>query len=208
MASGNSQIVLPKTALISVAKKAGSVEFARFLAERGTRIISTGGTAQAIREAGIEVLDVSDHTGFPEMFDGRVKTLHPKVHGGLLYRRGVKEDLEDAALHGINAIDLLVVNFYDFAAEIAKGNVTREQAVEKIDVGGPAMVRAAAKNYVDVAVVPSFALYEAMMREIAEYGGTSLETREQLMVQVFKITSDYDNQIYRYFAHEFGFTGM
>src|SRR5574337_698134 len=134
-------------ALISVSDKRGAVDFARALAELGVNILSTGGSAKMLREAGVAVTEVSDYTGFPEMLDGRVKTLHPKVHGGILARRDLPEHMQTIAAHGIGPIDLVVVNLYPFAATVAREGCTLEDAIENIDIGGPTMVRAAAKNH-------------------------------------------------------------
>ena len=151
-------------ALLSVSDKTGLVEFAQALHKRGIAILSTGGTASALEKAGVPVTQVSAHTGFPEIMDGRVKTLHPKIHGGLLGRRGVDEEV--MRQHGIGAIDLVVVNLYPFAATIAKPDCTYEDAIENIDIGGPAMVRAAAKNHDRVAIVVSPSDYGAVLEEL------------------------------------------
>ncbi|MFA6521873.1 MAG: bifunctional phosphoribosylaminoimidazolecarboxamide formyltransferase/IMP cyclohydrolase, partial [Candidatus Gracilibacteria bacterium] len=142
-----------KTALISVSDKTGIVEFAKKLSKKGIEIISTGGTAKALREAGIEVTDVSVYTGFPEIMDGRVKTLHPKIYGGILARRDKQEHLMQAKAHKIDMIDLIVVNLYPFTQTIEKEGVTQEEAIEQIDIGGPTVLRAAAKNFASVTVV-------------------------------------------------------
>src|SRR5258706_8113876 len=156
-------------ALLSVSDKQGLVELARGLAARGVELLSTGGTAQALRNAGIAVREVSAYTGFPEIMAGRVKTLHPRIHGGLLGRRGIDEAV--MAEHGIEPIDLLVVNLYPFAATIARPDCSFDEAVENIDVGGPAMLRAAAKNHADVTVVVDPADYPAVLAELAANGG-------------------------------------
>src|SRR5919202_1098045 len=153
-------------ALISVSDKTGIVEFARELRRFGVEIISTGGTAKALREAGIEVRDISDITGFPEMMDGRVKTLHPRIHGGLLALRDNEEHMAAAREHGIGLIDLVVVNLYPFEETVARQGVTLEEAVEQIDIGGPAMIRSAAKNHRDVTVVVSLEDYEPVVEEL------------------------------------------
>src|SRR3954464_6744496 len=140
-------------AVLSVFDKTGLVPFAQTLAKAGVELISTGGTAKALREAGLEVKDLSEHTGFPEMLDGRVKTLHPKVHGGLLYIRGNASHEKQAQEHGILPIDIVVVNLYPFESTIAKKGCTREEAIEQIDIGGPSMLRSAAKNHASVTVV-------------------------------------------------------
>ena len=149
-------------ALISVSDKQGLVEFARFLADRGVEILSTGGTAKALREAGVVVIEVSDHTGFPEIMDGRVKTLHPTIHGGILARRTDKSHVDALAKHGISPIDLVVVNLYPFEATVAKG-ADYETAVENIDIGGPSLIRGAAKNHAFVTVVVDPADYQTVM---------------------------------------------
>ena len=140
-------------ALLSVSDKAGLVEFAKFLAGKGVELISTGGTCKALRDAGVKVIELSDYTGFPEMMDGRVKTLHPKVHGGLLQRRDLATHREQAAQHKIPTIDLVVVNLYPFEQTVARSDCTTEQAIENIDIGGPSMLRSAAKNHEAVTVV-------------------------------------------------------
>jgi phosphoribosylaminoimidazolecarboxamide formyltransferase/IMP cyclohydrolase len=142
-----------KRALISVSDKRGIVDFAKELSQMEVEILSTGGTAKALRDAGIAVVEVSDYTGFPEMLEGRLKTLHPKIHGGLLARRSNAKDMEDIQKHNITPIDMVVVNLYPFEETISKPNVTFEDAIENIDIGGPTMLRAASKNFQDVAVV-------------------------------------------------------
>nr|WP_153039417.1 hypothetical protein [Vibrio parahaemolyticus] len=153
-----------RRALISVSDKTGIVEFAQALAERGVDILSTGGTARLLAEQGIAVTEVSDYTGFPEMMDGRVKTLHPKVHGGVLGRRGQDDDV--MAKHGINPIDMVVVNLYPFAETVAKDGCTLADAVENIDIGGPTMVRSAAKNHKDVTIVVNASDYDRVIAEM------------------------------------------
>ena len=142
-----------KRALISVSNKKGVVEFAKALHAMGIEILSTGGTAKSLRDAGVPVKDVSEHTGSPEMLDGRVKTLHPRIHGGLLSRRDNPKDMEEIKKHGIDTIDMVVVNLYPFEETIAKSGVTFDEAIENIDIGGPAMLRSASKNFKDVAVI-------------------------------------------------------
>src|SRR5215813_12925882 len=159
-------------ALLSVSDKAGLVDFARALAGHGVQLISTGGTRKVLADAGLAVTDVSEVTGFPEMMDGRVKTLHPKVHGGLLAIRDNKEHAAAMAAHGIQPIDLLVVNLYPFEDTVAKG-ADYDTCVENIDIGGPAMIRAAAKNHADVAVVVEAADYGRVLDEIAQHKGTT-----------------------------------
>src|SRR5919109_4048682 len=153
-------------ALISVSDKTGIVEFSRELAQYGVEILSTGGTAKLLREAGLAVKDVSEFTGFPEMLDGRVKTLHPKVHGGLLGMRSNPEHVATMRAHGIEPIDMVVVNLYPFEATVAKPGCTLEEAIENIDIGGPAMVRAAAKNYAHVGIVVDPADYPRLLEEL------------------------------------------
>lgn len=186
-----------KLALLSVSDKTGLVEFARALHERGVSMLSTGGTATALEKAGVPVKQVSAHTGFPEIMDGRVKTLHPKIHGGLLGRRGVDEQVMQQ--HGIDAIDLVVVNLYPFAATIAKPNCTYEDAIENIDIGGPAMVRAAAKNHDRVAIVVDPNDYATVLEELADNGGTvTLETRKRLAAKAYAHTAAYDAMVASY----------
>ena len=152
-----------KQALISVSDKRGVLEFAQGLAAQGVNLLSTGGTAKMLREAGLTVTEIGDYTGFPEMLDGRVKTLHPKVHGGILARRDLPEHMATIEAHGIPMIDLVCVNLYPFAATIAKAGVTLEDAIENIDIGGPAMVRSSAKNYAGVAIVTDPAAYQPLL---------------------------------------------
>ncbi len=183
-------------ALISVSDKTGVVDFARALKTFDVEIISTGGTAKTLRDAGIEVRDVSDVTGFPEMMDGRVKTLHPRIHGALL---GIRDDPEHQAAmkdNGIEPIDLVVVNLYPFEQTVLEGGVTLEEAVEQIDIGGPAMIRSAAKNWTDVAVIVSGDYYQAIIVEIKQHGGSlSRTTRLKLARQAFARTASYDMMI-------------
>ncbi len=186
------------TALISVTDKSGIVEFARSLEGLGIEILSTGGTARTIRDGGIRVLDISEYTGFPEMMDGRVKTLHPKVHGGLLGRRDNQQDIKMMRLQGIKHIDLLVVNLYQFEQAVGKEGCTLEEAVENIDIGGPAMLRSAAKNFEHVTVVVDPSDYPKVLREITESGETALKTRFELAKKVFNHTWRYDRAISHY----------
>lgn len=186
------------TAIISVTDKSGIVEFARSLDRLGVEILSTGGTARTMRDGGIKVLDVSEYTGFPEMMDGRVKTLHPKVHGGLLGRRDNQQDIQMMKTHGIKNIDLVVVNLYQFELTVAKEGCTLEEAVENIDIGGPAMLRSSAKNFKHVTVIVDPLDYSKVLKEITESGGTTLRTRFELAKKVFKITSQYDGAISDY----------
>jgi phosphoribosylaminoimidazolecarboxamide formyltransferase / IMP cyclohydrolase len=183
-------------ALVSVSDKTGLIEFANELHRLGVEIISTGGTARSLKEAGVPVIEIGEFTGFPEMLDGRVKTLHPKVHGGLLYIRGNADHEKQAAAHGIKPIDLVVVNLYPFEKTVAKPDVTLHEAIENIDIGGPSMLRSAAKNHASVTVVVDPADYSEVLREIREHGGgTSEEFRAKLAVKVFETTSRYDGAI-------------
>ncbi len=186
-------------ALISVSDKTGIVDFARQLKDFGVEIISTGGTAKALREAGIQVRDVSDVTGFPEMMDGRVKTLHPKIHGGLL---GIRDNPEHQAAmreHGIEPIDLVVINLYPFEETVTREGVTLEEAVEQIDIGGPSMIRSAAKNFRDVAVVALPYFYAEIVKELAENQcALALSTRMRLSAEAFHRTAEYDRTIFGY----------
>lgn len=186
------------TALISVTNKSGIVEFARSLERLGVEILSTGGTARTMRDGGIKVLDVSEYTGFPEMMDGRVKTLHPKVHGGLLGRRDNDQDIQMMKTHGIKNIDLVVVNLYQFELTVAKEGCTLEEALENIDIGGPAMLRSSAKNFKHVTVIVDPSDYSKVLKEITESGGTTLKTRFELAKKVFKLTWQYDRAISDY----------
>ncbi len=188
-----------RRALISVSDKTGIVEFAQALAERGVDILSTGGTARLLAEQGIAVTEVSDYTGFPEMMDGRVKTLHPKVHGGVLGRRG--QDDEVMEKHGINPIDMVIVNLYPFAETVAKDGCTLEDAVENIDIGGPTMVRSAAKNHKDVTIVVNASDYDRVIAEMdANDKSLTLETRFDLAIAAFEHTASYDGMIANYFG--------
>lgn len=191
-------------ALISVFDKTGLIPLAQALVSAGVEIISTGGTAKALRDQGIIVSDLSAYTGFPEMLDGRVKTLHPKIHGGLLFRRGNAEHEAAARKHEIKPIDLVVVNLYPFAQTIAKPGVTVEEAIENIDIGGPAMLRSAAKNHESVTVVIDPCDYAAVADEIIAKGQTSPEMRRRLAGKVFARTAIYDGEIARYFSATFG----
>jgi phosphoribosylaminoimidazolecarboxamide formyltransferase/IMP cyclohydrolase len=183
---------MSKRALLSVSDKTGLIDLARNLVAAGYTLISTGGTATALRSAGLKVSDISDITGFPEMLDGRVKTLHPKVHGGLLFLRDNDEHRRQAEAYGIEPIDLVVVNLYPFEQTISQPDVTLEHAIENIDIGGPSMLRSAAKNYRSVTVVTDPADYEVVAGEIILQGDTSLSTRERLAAKVFRTTGYYD----------------
>jgi phosphoribosylaminoimidazolecarboxamide formyltransferase/IMP cyclohydrolase len=185
-------------ALVSVSDKTGVAEFARALSALGVEILSTGGTAKLLEKEGVRVTEVSAHTGFPEMLDGRVKTLHPKIHGGILARRESREHLAQIQKAGIAPIDLVVVNLYPFEATVADPDCTLENAVENIDIGGPAMLRAAAKNYAGVAVVVDPADYAAVLAEIGATGGVADGTRFSLAKKVFAHTAGYDGAIANY----------
>jgi phosphoribosylaminoimidazolecarboxamide formyltransferase / IMP cyclohydrolase len=188
-----------RRALISVHDKTGIVELARALAGLGVEILSTGGTAKLIRETGVRVMDVSEATGFPEMLDGRVKTLHPKIHGGILARRDVPEHLAALDTHGIAPIDLVVSALYPFEQTVARPGVTRDEAIEQIDVGGPTMIRAAAKNHASVAVVTAPSQYGAVLEELRASGGSlSDATRFRLAQDAFRRTAQYDAAIAAY----------
>ena len=185
-------------ALFSVSDKTGLPEFARRVAKAGGQLVSTGGTAKALREAGLKVRDVSEVTGFPEMMEGRVKTMHPRVTGGILARRHVAADLASASAHEIPLLDLVVVNLYPFEQTVAKG-APHEDVLENIDIGGPTLIRSAAKNYRDVTVVTSPAQYDVVAREIEEKGETTMETRQRLAADAFAHTARYDAIINQYF---------
>ncbi|HEX5890280.1 MAG TPA: bifunctional phosphoribosylaminoimidazolecarboxamide formyltransferase/IMP cyclohydrolase, partial [Pyrinomonadaceae bacterium] len=194
---------LIKRALISVSDKTGIIDFARELKQFNVEIISTGGTAKALRDAGIDVRDISDVTGFPEMMDGRVKTLHPRVHGGLLALRDNAEHVAAMEQHGIEPIDLVVVNLYPFAETISRDGVTREEAIEQIDIGGPAMIRSAAKNATSVAVVVDPTQYSQLIHELHEKGGSlSIPTLQRLAAEAFQHTAKYDSVVSSYLANE------
>jgi phosphoribosylaminoimidazolecarboxamide formyltransferase/IMP cyclohydrolase len=190
-------------ALMSVTDKSGLLEFAQFLAGHRVEILSTGGTARMLRDGGVAVVEVSDYTGFPEMLDGRVKTLHPKIHGGILGRRDLASHQDQMARQGIQPIDMVVVNLYQFEQAIAKPGCTLEDAIENIDIGGPTLLRAAAKNYQAVTVVVDPADYPRLMQEMKlNKGATNLATRFNLAAKVFKLTHEYDGAIYRYLAEK------
>ncbi len=186
-------------AVISVTDKSGIVDFAKSLQRHSVEILSTGGTARTMREGGVAVKDISEYTGFPEMLDGRVKTLHPKVHGGLLGMRDNPEHVRMMEAHGIQPIGLVVVNLYQFEKTVAGEGVTLAEAIENIDIGGPSMLRSAAKNFRDVTVVVDPSDYETVLHEMAaNNGATTLETRFRLARKVFALTSAYDGAISRY----------
>ena len=186
-------------AIISLSDKTGISEFAQSLQGFGVEILSTGGTAKALREKGLKIMDVSEYTGFPEMLDGRVKTLHPKIHGGLL---GIRDNPAHAAKmkeHGIRPIDMVVVNLYPFEATVAKSSCTLEEAIENIDIGGPSMLRAAAKNYPYVTVIVDPADYPPVLEEMKKSGGSvGKETNFRLAKKIFQLTARYDRAISEY----------
>ena len=187
-------------ALISVTDKTGIVEFAKELELLGIEIISTGGTARVLREGGVKVIDISELTGFPEILEGRVKTLHPKVHGGILFKREKEDHIETIKKHNIKPIDLIVVNLYAFEKVVEKGT-DLDTAIENIDIGGPTLIRAGAKNFKYVTVVIDPNDYSKILEEIKKYGNTTLQTRFELAKKVFKLTSSYDQIIYNYFSN-------
>ncbi|MHB0958379.1 MAG: bifunctional phosphoribosylaminoimidazolecarboxamide formyltransferase/IMP cyclohydrolase [Pirellulaceae bacterium] len=189
-----------KRALISVSDKQGLVEFARALTTAGTAIYSTGGTARVLQEAGLRVQEVSAYTGFPEMMDGRLKTLHPKIFGGILGRRDRDDDMASLSEHGIVPFELVVVNLYPFEATIRRADVTLEEALEQIDIGGPSLVRAAAKNHAFVTIATDPTQYPAILAEIGQQGATSLALRRKLAGEAFAHTASYDRTIADYFA--------
>ena len=198
-------IVAIRRALISVSDKSGLLDFARVLAAAGVEILSTGGSAKALRDASIPVVEVSDHTGFPEILDGRVKTLVPQIHGGILARRDLPEHLAQMAAHGIAPIDLVVSNLYPFEATLARGGDFAD-CIENIDIGGPALTRAAAKNHDFVAIVTEPSQYAAVMAELAALGGTSLALRRRLAAAAYARTAAYDAAIATWFAGQNGET--
>src|SRR5688572_12519853 len=190
-------------ALLSVSDKSGLIVFARALVGANVELISTGGTAKAIRDAGLPVKDISAHTGFPEMMDGRVKTLHPKIHGGLLYIRGNAAHEVAAREYNIAPIDLVVVNLYPFEQTVAKPNVALHEAIENIDIGGPSMLRSAAKNHESVTVMVDPADYAKVAEQIKGTGETTLALRRKLAAKVFFSTSSYDAAIFMHLDREF-----
>jgi phosphoribosylaminoimidazolecarboxamide formyltransferase / IMP cyclohydrolase len=188
-------------AVISLSDKTGIVQFAKDVQSFGVEILSTGGTAKALRESGLKIMDVSEYTGFPEMLDGRVKTLHPKIHGGLLGIRDNPEHVKKMKEHGIIPIDMVVVNLYPFEATVAKPSCTLEEAIENIDIGGPSMLRAAAKNYSYVTVIVDPEDYKHVLEEMRRSGGSvSKETNFRLAKKVYQLTSKYDKAISEYLA--------
>ena len=189
-----------KRALISVSGKSGIIEFAQQLANFNVEILSTGGTAKLLKENNIPVIEVSDYTNYPEMMAGRVKTLNPKIHGGILARRGIDEGV--MAENDINPIDLVVVNLYPFQETIAKADCTLDDAIENIDIGGPAMLRSSAKNHASVTVIVDSSDYQKVLDEIKENGDTTLDTRKKLALKTFEHTAQYDGAIANYLGHE------
>lgn len=200
MDSNENDVRKVKRALISVSDKTDLIPLAKALADHGTEILSTGGTAKKIQEAGIPVTEVSDYTGFPEMMDGRVKTLHPKIHGGLLMRRG--EDDEIAAANDIKPIDMVVINLYPFKETISKEGVTEAEAIEQIDIGGPGMLRSAAKNHKYVVPVTAIRDYTLIIEELEKFGGVCGKTRRKLAITVFDKTANYDRAIADYLMYK------
>jgi phosphoribosylaminoimidazolecarboxamide formyltransferase/IMP cyclohydrolase len=184
-----------KRALISLTDKSGIEAFAASLAQLGVEILSTGGTATRLRDAGVAVTDVSAFTGFPEMLDGRVKTLHPKVHGGILHQRGNPAHVSQCESHGLLPIDLVAVNLYAFEKTVSAPGCRLEDAIENIDIGGPTLLRASAKNFQDVTVIVDPADYGLVLEEIKVTGNTSLKTRFRLACKVFELTASYDRAI-------------
>jgi len=194
-----------RRALVSTSDKTGIVEFAKGLAAFGVEMLSTGGTAQQLADAGVPVRPVSDYTGWPEMLDGRVRTLHPKIHGGLLALRDNPDHAQQMQQHGIEPIDMVVVNLYPFEQTVANPDVTLEDAIENIDIGGPSMLRSAAKNYRSVAVICNPARYEAVLAEMREQDGSLTdETRASLALEAFRHTAHYDAAISEFLAARFG----
>ena len=193
---------MKKQALISCSDKSGVVEFAKALTELGYHILSTGGTAKLIAQAGIPVQEVADYTGFPEMLDGRVKTLNPKIHAGILARRPVAEHMEALKQFEIDPIDIVAVNLYPFEQAIANPNCTFENAIENIDIGGPAMVRAAAKNFRDVIIITNPARYSSLIAMLQQHGDADMKTRKTLAKEAFTHTSEYDAAISAYLTKQ------
>lgn len=191
-------IIPIKQAILSVYDKTGVVKLAQALTSKGCHLLSTGGTGRALTEAGIGYQEVSDYTGSPEMLGGRVKTLHPKIHGGLLFKREDEAQVIEADQHGVKPIDLVAVNLYPFESTIAKPDVTLDDATENIDIGGPTMIRAAAKNFQSVTVITSPRYYAMVIAELNEHGGIRYETRMKLAEKAFQQTSKYDAAISAY----------
>ena len=201
---GGREMAKIQRALLSVFDKSGLTEFAKVLHDRGVELVSTGGTARALREAGMPVIELSDYTGFPEMLDGRVKTLHPKVHGGLLHIRGNEAHESAVAEHGIGPIDLVAVNLYPFEQTVAREGVTFDEAIENIDIGGPSMLRSAAKNHRSVTVVCDPSDYSAIAAQVEATGETDEGLRRRLAAKVFARTSAYDGAITTYLSAQAG----
>ena len=191
-----------KRALVSVSDKTNLVEFVSGLVDLGYEIISTGGTKKTLEAAGIKTIGISDVTGFPEIMDGRVKTLNPKIHGGILAVRSNPEHMAALEKHDIKPIDLVVVNLYPFKETIAKPNVTEAEAIENIDIGGPAMVRASAKNFRDVIIVTNPARYTSLIAMLQQYGDADIKTRKTLAKEAFNHTSEYDAMICEYLTKQ------
>ncbi|MBF0465983.1 MAG: IMP cyclohydrolase [Nitrospirae bacterium] len=192
---------MSKTAIISVTDKTGIVDFAKGLKNLGFDILSTGGTAKSLRDGGLTVTEVSDYTKFPEILDGRVKTLHPKIYGGILALRDNPSHVETIKAHSINSIDMVVVNLYAFEKTVEKEGVTFDEAVENIDIGGPTLLRAAAKNSKHVTVITDPADYPSVLMEMGENDGQlTIKTRLSLGTKVFSVTSAYDAAIYKYLS--------
>ena len=190
-------------ALISVSDKSGLMELATTLVGLGVEILSTGGTAKTLSEGGVRVTEVAAYTGSPEVLDGRVKTLHPKIHAGILYRRGLPAHISQMEERGYGAIDLVVVNLYPFEDTIAKPGVSLEEAIENIDIGGPCLLRASAKNYESVTVICDCGDYSRVATELQAQGQTTLETRAYLAQKVYARTSEYDQTIANYLKNTF-----
>jgi phosphoribosylaminoimidazolecarboxamide formyltransferase/IMP cyclohydrolase len=188
-----------KRAILSVTDKTGLDEFGKFLVDQGCELVSTGGTKKMLKEAGLPVTSVSDVTDFPEILGGRVKTLHPHIHGGILADKDDEAHMETLRDFGIEPFDLVCVNLYNFADAVAKG-LDLKAAVEQIDIGGPTMLRATAKNFHSICVVPDPKYYETVEKEIAEHGGLTLEFRKEMATLTFKLTSEYDAMITKYLS--------
>ena len=191
-------------ALVSVSDKSGLVPFVQALQEMGWEIVATGGTRTLLENNNIKTINISEVTGFPEILDGRVKTLHPMVHGGILARRDVPEHVQTIREHAITPIDLVCVNLYPFRQTIAKEGVTLEEAIENIDIGGPSMVRSAAKNWRDVSIVCDPADYDTVIAEIRDHGNTTQETRLRLSAKAYTHTAEYDSCIATYMRRQAG----
>lgn len=192
-----------KRALISVSDKSGVDEIAKFLTDNGVEVLSTGGTARLLKEKGIPVTSVDSYTGHPEIMNGRVKTLHPKVHGGILAVRDNENHLADMKANGISEIDMVIVNLYPFRETIAKPDVTLDDAIENIDIGGPTMVRSSAKNHKYVSIVVDPSDYKTLKNEISLEGGVTLATRQKLAAKAFAHTADYDQAITAYLKEQY-----